>query len=80
MNQVNRINRILLKLQTPFIRVCLLFSKKVVFLANWADIRWQISYSNVIQRDNAEFVRRLDRSLVDLAKEKAKEVRQDILK
>ena len=58
----------------------MLFSKKFVFLANWADIRWQISYSNVIQRDNAEFVRRLDRSLVDLAKEKAKEVRQDILK
>ena len=41
---------------------------------NWPDIRWQISYSNVIQRDNAEFVRRLDRSLVSLAKEKAKEV------
>ena len=58
----------------------MLFSTTFVFLANWADIRWQISYSNVIQRDNAEFVRRLDRSLVDLAKEKAKEVRQDILK
>ena len=54
----------------------MLFSTTFVFLANWADIRWQISYSNVIQRDNAEFVRRLDRSLVDLAKEKAKEVRQ----
>ena len=58
----------------------MLFSTTFVFLANWADIRWQISYSNVIQRDNAEFVRRLDRSLVDLAKEKAKEVRQDTLK
>ena len=46
-----------------------------MFAANWADIRWQISYSNVIQRDNAEFVRRLDRTLVDMAKEKAKEVR-----
>ena len=47
-----------------------------MFSGNWADIRWQISYSNVIQRDNAEFVRRLDRTLVDMAKEKAKEVKQ----
>ena len=53
---------------------CFLFSHSLVFAANWADIRWQISYSNVIQRDNAEFVRRLDRTLVDMAKEKAKEV------
>ena len=55
-----------------------LFSYSLVFAANWADIRWQISYSNVIQRDNAQFVRRLDRTLVDMAKEKAKEVRQCI--
>ena len=51
-----------------------MFSHSFVFAANWADIRWQISYSNVIQRDNAEFVRTLDRTLVDMAKEKAKEV------
>ena len=54
----------------------MLFSTTFVFSDNWADIRWQISYSNVIQRDNADFVRRLDRSLVDLAREKAKEVRK----
>ena len=53
-----------------------MFSMTLMFSGNWADIRWQISYSNVIQRDNAEFVRRLDRTLVDMAKEKAKEVRQ----
>ena len=53
-----------------------MFSMTLMFSGNWADIRWQISYSNVIQRDNAEFVRRLDRTLMDMAKEKAKEVKQ----
>ena len=41
---------------------------------NWEDIKYQICYSNVIQRDNLLFARRLDKSLVMLAKEKAKEV------
>jgi len=44
-------------------------------LENWEDIKYQICYSNVIQRDNLLFARRLDKSLVLLAKEKAKEAK-----
>ena len=48
--------------------------KKCCVVENWEDIKYQICYSNVIQRDNLLFARRLDKSLVLLAKEKAKEV------
>merc|ERR1711963_1073389 len=38
-------------------------------LVNWDDIKDEISYSNVIQRDNLLFARKLDKNLIPIAKE-----------
>ena len=45
-----------------------------IFTANWEDIKYEISCSNVIQRDNVMFAKKLDKTLVVMAKEKDKEV------
>ena len=42
--------------------------------ANWEDIKYEISCSNVIQRDNVLFAKKLDKSLLVMAKEGDKEV------
>ena len=36
---------------------------------NWDDIKNAISYSNVIQRDNLLFAKKLNKNLVSIAKE-----------
>ena len=46
----------------------------VCFAANWQDIKEEISYSNVIQRDNILFARKLDKNLIAIAKEGDKNV------
>jgi len=38
-------------------------------LVNWDDIKDEISYSNVIQRDNLLFAKKLDKNLIPIAKE-----------
>jgi len=38
-------------------------------LANWDAIKDEISYSNVIQRDNLLFAKKLDKNLLEIAKE-----------
>ena len=45
-----------------------------VIAANWDAIKNEISYSNVIQRDNLIFARKLDKKLVAVAKEGDKKV------
>ena len=42
--------------------------------ANWEDIKYEISCINVIQRDNVLFAKKLDKTLVVMAKEGDKEV------
>ena len=42
--------------------------------ANWDDIKAEISYSNVIQRDNLIFAKKLDKKLVPIAIEGDKKV------
>ena len=44
------------------------------FAANWDAIKAEISYSNVIQRDNLIFAKKLDKKLVAIAKEGDKKV------
>ena len=46
-----------------------------VFLGNWEDILVEISSSNIVQRDNIVFARKLNKNLAKLAKEKDSEVR-----
>ena len=43
-------------------------------LVNWDDIKNVISYSNVIQRDNLLFAKKLDKDLVSVALEGDKHV------
>ena len=51
-----------------------LYCRHFIFTANWEDIKYEISCSNVIQRDNVMFAKKLDKTLVVMAKEKDKEV------
>lgn len=44
-------------------------------LGNWAEIKDEISCSNVLQRDNVSFARKLDRNLLELAKEEDKDAK-----
>ena len=44
-------------------------------LVNWEDIVDEISCSNIIQRDNIKFAKKLSKNLVALAKEKDANVR-----
>ena len=44
---------------------------KVFFLDNWDDVCDEICRSNIIQRDNQKFARKLNKDLVKLAKERA---------
>jgi len=44
-------------------------------LGNWEDIKHEISCSNVIQRDNVLFAKKLDKALVEMAKEGDKEAK-----
>ena len=46
----------------------------ILIPANWEDIKYEISCSNVIQRDNVLFAKKLDKTLVVMAKEGDKEV------
>ena len=46
-----------------------------VISANWDAIKNEISYSNVIQRDNLMFAKKLDKNLVAIAIEGDKNVR-----
>ena len=41
---------------------------------NWEEIKDEISHSNVVQRDSSLFAKKLDRCLVDYAKEMEDEV------
>ena len=45
------------------------------FSANWDAIKDEISYSNVIQRDNLLFAKKLDKNLLEIAKEGDKNVK-----
>ena len=49
-------------------------SQHFLFQVNWDAIKDEISYSNVIQRDNLLFARKLDKNLVPIAKEGDKNV------
>ena len=49
-----------------------------VISANWDAIKNEISYSNVIQRDNLMFAKKLDKNLVSIAIEGDKNVRVSI--
>ena len=51
-----------------------LYCRHSIFTANWEDIKYEISCGNVIQRDNMMFSKKLDKTLVVMAKEKYKEV------
>ena len=42
-----------------------------MFLENWADVCEEICRSNIIQRDNLKFARKLNKDLVILAKERS---------
>ena len=44
---------------------------KFSFLDNWDDVCDEICRSNIIQRDNQKFARKLNKDLVKLAKERA---------
>ena len=44
--------------------------------ANWEDIKDEISHSNVIQRDNILFAKKLDKNLMAIAKEGDKDVKK----
>ena len=46
-----------------------------VFADNWEDVCDEICRSNIIQRDNQKFARKLNKNLVKLAKERAVLVR-----
>ena len=45
--------------------------KTLIFLDNWADVCEEICRSNIIQRDNLKFARKLNKDLVKLAKERS---------
>ena len=45
--------------------------KKFFFVDNWDDVCDEICRSNIIQRDNQKFARKLNKDLVKLAKERA---------
>ena len=49
-------------------------SDKVSFAVNWEDIKAEICRSNIMQRDNMVFAKKLNKNLVKLAKEKNKYV------
>ena len=44
---------------------------KFIFLENWAEVCEEICRSNIIQRDNLKFARKLNKDLVKLAKERS---------
>ena len=46
-----------------------------MFADNWEDVCDEICRSNIIQRDNQKFARKLNKNLVKLAKERADLVR-----
>ena len=46
-------------------------SSSNVFADNWEDVCDEICRSNIIQRDNQKFARKLNKNLVKLAKERA---------
>lgn len=50
-------------------------SSSNVFADNWEDVCDEICRSNIIQRDNQKFARKLNKNLVKLAKERAVLVR-----
>ena len=51
------------------------FYQTPIISANWDAIKNEISYSNVIQRDNLVFAKKLDKNLVAIAVEGDKHVR-----
>eukprot|EP00092_Neocalanus_flemingeri_P108273 GFUD01139035.1.p2 GENE.GFUD01139035.1~~GFUD01139035.1.p2 ORF type:complete len:132 (-),score=37.41 GFUD01139035.1:29-424(-) len=46
-------------------------------LWNWGDILVEISSSNIVQRDNIAFARKLNKNIAKLAKEKDKEAKSN---
>ena len=46
-----------------------------IFQDNWSDVCEEICRSNIIQRDNLKFARKLNKDLVKLAKERSDLVR-----
>ena len=46
-------------------------SKLILFTENWDDVCDEICRSNIIQRDNQKFARKLNKDLVKLAKERS---------
>ena len=49
-------------------------SYSIQLKGNWEDIKHEISCSNVIQRDNLLFAKKLDKNLIPIAKEGDKDV------
>ena len=47
-----------------------------MFAENWDDVCDEICRSNIIQRDNQKFARKLNKDLVKLAKERSELVRK----
>ena len=46
----------------------------ISFAVNWEDIKAEIIYSNVIQKNNVLFARKLDKTLIKVAKDGDKHV------
>ena len=44
-------------------------------LGNWEDVLYEISSSNIVQRDNIAFAKKLNKDIAKVAKEKYNEVR-----
>ena len=45
------------------------FNCNISFPVNWEDIKAEIIYSNVIQKNNVLFARKLDKTLIKVAKD-----------
>ena len=56
-------------------KICVEIPLVFVISVNWDDIMDEICRSNIIQRDNVKFAKKLSKQLVPLAKEKNKTVR-----
>ena len=50
-----------------------------IFLVNWEDIKTEIICSNVIQKNNILFAKKLDKTLLAVAKEGDKKVSTDFI-
>ena len=56
------------------VRLSFLTFNCIYFSVNWEDIKTEIIYSNVIQKNNVLFARKLDKTLIKVAKDGDKHV------